>query len=113
MSIYAIYNSEGKIRYCVSGVDIEDQIDEGQEYIEIKSIIDTEEYYVSGSKLLLKKDYSLETLPLPCIIEIEDQTYEVTEQPEFEFDIPGTYTIRVMPDSPQYLEKEFEYVVEA
>lgn len=68
---------------------------------------------VVSKEIKRKKDYTIGNLPVPCAIEIEGQNYEVTEQPEFEFDTPGVYTLRVIPESPQYLEKEFEYVVEA
>lgn len=53
-----------------------------------------------------KGDYPLEALPLPCTITIEGVDYHCTEQPVFEFDAPGSYTIEV-DAGPRYLKKEF------
>lgn len=70
--------------------------------------------YVCTESLTIKKrrSYSIDLLPTPSTVIIEGIEYRVTEQPVFEFDTPGTYIIKVIPDDVQYLEKEFEYVVE-
>lgn len=53
-----------------------------------------------------KADYTLDAIPLPATITIEGVTYEVSEQPTFEFDVPGTYNIQV-DAGPKFLQKEF------
>lgn len=84
------------------------------EIVDNVNVDGSKQFYNSQRNLIQnKKDYELNKLPIPCKIEIESQEYFITEQPDFVFDTPGLYYIRVTPDSKQYLEKEFEYVVEA
>ena len=113
--VYVEYDIRGKIVRCLFGSEDTIKANIQLEYIEADESIDDELFFVdTESKTLeLKQDYHIGSLPLPCSVMIEGQTYRVTEQPEFEFDTPGTYIINVVPESPQYLEKEFEYVVEA
>ena len=65
-------------------------------------------FYWDGRQLAPRRDYALDALPLPCTVWIEGQEYRCHEQPEFVFDAPGTYEIRV-DAGPQYLEKVFQY----
>lgn len=55
-----------------------------------------------------RQDYTLDALPLPCEIMVEGQSYQVNEQPVFNFPRAGEYRIYVSA-GPQYLEKEFVY----
>lgn len=57
--------------------------------------------------IMAKSNYTLEALPLPCTVTIEGVEYEVTAQPEFTFNYPGTYKIKVNAGV-RFLEKEFE-----
>lgn len=89
-----------------------DQLDynvaEGQSVIAADFVVPTNTHYVvhETGTLHEKADYTLEALPLSCTVTIEGVTYEVTEQPVFEFDLPGTYTIQV-DAGPRFLQKEF------
>lgn len=67
-------------------------------------------FYVDVARLKVtpKQDYPLDKLPLPCTVTIEGQQYRCTEQPEFEFDVPGTYRIEVDAGA-RFLVKEFVY----
>lgn len=58
-----------------------------------------------------RQDYTLDALPLPCELTVEGQSYQVTEQPVFNFPLPGEYRIYVNAGV-QYLEKEFIYHVD-
>lgn len=65
--------------------------------------------YIEEGVLHPCADYSLDALPLPCTVVIEDQQYPCTEQPTFSFDAPGTYRITVIPESNHYKVKAFSY----
>ena len=107
--MYMIYDETGVIlQFCNTEPTwtslfkvIDDYFDNGLYY-----------YDVVNDLILKKQDYTLDNLPLPCTITIEGISYEVTEQPTFEFDVAGEYTIEV-DAGVEYLKKEFKYVVEA
>lgn len=87
-------------------------LDQDNEMILVGIEADDETDWVDPSTQKVKSrfDYTLDALPLPCTVEIEEVEYELTEQPPaFEFDAPGEYTIRV-DAGPEYLAKEFEVV---
>lgn len=65
--------------------------------------------FAKDGKLVPRIDYSIDALPLPCKVIIDGVEYDVTEQPTFEFDAPGTYLITVEPDDPKFMTKVFEY----
>ena len=106
------FDESGKITRQVS---FHDEIGDRFLSCDIDGFLDDTKFFVDIESLEIKSriDYLLDNLPLPCIIQIENTCYEVSEQPIFEFDTPGTYIIKVFPNSVEYLEKEFEYVVEA
>ena len=114
MRYFLEYSLDGKIlgQVCSNGVM---EIDPDTT-IEIQHQLDDESLFyvdVLTKEVLPKQDYTLDELPLPCNIMIEGVSYLVDSQPSFEFDTPGIYIVKVTPDSVQYLEKEFEYVIEA
>lgn len=78
------------------------------EIVDIDRVPDTDSEYWDGGRLAGRKDYQLNSLPLPCTVYIEGHEYRCHEQPEFVFDAPGTYQIFV-DAGPQHLEKVFEY----
>lgn len=83
----------------------------GQSYV-LKAGDDSTDYVdVTTGYLLKRADYTLDALPLPCVVTIEGVEYPCSEQPVFEFDAPGRYTVRVNAGA-QYLEKVF-YVDQA
>lgn len=87
-------------------------LEQDNEMLLVNVEADDETDYVdlSTQKVKSRLDYTLDDLPLPCTIEIEEVEYVLTEQPSsFEFDAPGEYTISV-DAGPEYLAKEFEVV---
>jgi len=98
---------------------IDRTVDAPDDHIPIQ-VRDTESYveggYDSGlyyvdvdtGEVKMKGDFTLGTIPLPSVVTIEGQEYRCHEQPEFVFDAPGTYEIKV-DAGPQYLEKVFQY----
>jgi hypothetical protein len=76
--------------------------------VDVDRVPDVDSEFWDGQQLAPRKDFSLDALPLPCTVWIEDQEYRCHEQPEFVFDAPGTYEIHV-DAGPQYLEKVFQY----
>lgn len=70
--------------------------------------LDNNVFYIDHEtgKEIERLDYEYGEMPLPCVITIDNKTYNITEQPTFEFDAPGTYTIKV-DAGPRYLKKEF------
>ena len=108
--MYIIYDNKGNIIRFTSS----DYLSEDEYLIEYGEILDDSAYYVNTitQEVSSKQDYTLENLPLPCTITIEGVSYEVTEQPTFEFDVAGEYIIEV-DAGVEYLKKEFKYVVEA
>jgi hypothetical protein len=81
-------------------------------FIEAYGCDDTHYVNLDGEpKIMPKEDYTLEALPLPCTVTIEEVEYLCTEQPTFEFNYPGTYTVSV-DAGPRYLVKEFQVVWE-
>ena len=108
--MYIQFRNDGSIKRQVIKKDSED---ENYIYVD-EEFIDDSVYYVNVStkEILPKQDYTLKNLPLPCTITIEGISYEVTEQPTFEFDVAGEYVIEV-DAGVEYLKKEFKYVVEA
>lgn len=83
------------------------QIESGQAWIEGAYSDDT--YFVDPSTrtAYLMGDYTLDTLPLPCVVEIDGLRYECAEQPQIAFAEPGMYTVSV-DAGPRYLKKDFE-----
>lgn len=67
---------------------------------------------VETRQLRPKRDFALSALPLPCVIRIEGVEYRCTTQPQFEFDVPGTYQIEV-DAGPQFNKKVFAYAYPA
>ena len=114
MKTFAIYDNLGRISKMLQAPS-EDYVLERGNFLEVFEDGDDSSHYIdlSNHQFCRKLDYSLEFIPLPSILTIEGIDYHVNSQPEFEFDTPGTYIINVVPESPKYLEKEFEYVVEA
>lgn len=109
--LYAIYSKEnGRINRLVScpGSSLDLNVLAGEGVLPCPIGVTDATHYVKDELGLVvpKEDYSLGCLPLPCTITIEGLTYNCTEQPTFEFDAPGIYTIRV-DAGPMYLEKEF------
>lgn len=82
---------------------------EGQSVIAREDIMPPSKIYAHHETGTLheKADYTLDAIPLPATITIEGVSYEVTEQPTFEFDTPGVYIIQV-DAGPHFLKKEFE-----
>lgn len=84
------------------------QCEEGEAWMEVEGHIEHGEVYVDPETKVIcpKLDYTLEALPIPCTLTIEGQDYHCEEQPEIEFDAPGTYRILVEAGT-KYLRKEF------
>ena len=111
--MYLIYLlSSGEILRGIICPDIQEQLQEGEGFIETDTIVDDRLFYINSGSILPKQDYELDCLPLPCTITIEGVSYHITEQPTFEFDVEGEYIIEV-DAGVEYLKKEFEYVVKA
>lgn len=81
-------------------------VGEGQAFFEGSA--DPQLQYVHDGALAPRADYPLSHLPVPCDVWIDGVRYHCTEQPEFEFDVPGEYVIYVNA-GPRFLEKEFRY----
>lgn len=109
--MYINYDDVGNI---IRQVSVDDSYFNNTLYVEGNTFLDDLVLYVdiNSKNILPKQDYTLENLPLPCTITIEGVSYEVTEQPTFEFDVAGEYIIEV-DAGVEYLKKEFKYVVEA
>lgn len=107
MNEFSVYSSNGAIlRVGVTCQDI--AIQAGPDEFVMPGSYEPSEYWVSSGRAIPREDYALDVLPLPCTVWIEGQEYRCHEQPEFVFDAPGTYEIRV-DAGPQYLEKVFQY----
>lgn len=107
---YAVYcMSSGAIRRILSCSPdhLLVNLSNGEEAVRVSDLVTDATHWVDQGTLKERQDYTLTTLPLPCTITIEGVAYEVTEQPTFEFDLPGTYIIEV-DAGPKYLKKEFE-----
>ena len=113
--MYIIYDNMGNIVKQYMGDSVESESN-GYSWIHISGddFIQDSLFYVNiqEKEIIARQDYTLENLPLPCTITIEGISYEVTEQPTFEFDVVGEYIIEV-DAGVEYLKKEFKYVVEA
>ena len=85
-------------------------------YIASSFVLVSEGVYEEVLTVLPQGDYTLEALPLPCLLTIEGVEYEVTEQPVYEWPVlpePMEYVVLV-DAGVQYLKKEFVvYVAEA
>jgi hypothetical protein len=104
-----IYNADGYILREYNGPETHVDIQVGKGELLLKHVSgNSSTDYVDLDSLVIKpkKDYDIDALPLPCNISIEGEIYHCTEQPEFEFDAPGMYTIEV-DAGPQYLRKTF------
>lgn len=114
MNNFAIYDRVTGEIFSIIGapdkthVEIQLEVISGAGYIEVDTDVQNDTHYVitETDEIALKGDYQLSGLPVPCAITIEGAEYHCTEQPEFEFDAPGTYIITV-DAGPRYLKKEF------
>lgn len=86
------------------------QCNPGESYVCKFGLADTHYVDIStpGHPLREKDDdYTLEALPLPCVLTIEDIEYSIAEQPDgFGFDAPGRYEIECDPGV-KYVKKTF------
>lgn len=74
----------------------------------LEGFADPRTQYIEDGRIVQRRDYKLDRLPIPCDVWIDGVRYHCTEQPEFEFDVPGEYIVYV-DAGPAYLEKEFTY----
>ena len=80
--------------------------------LEVSEFIDGMSRYVTDAlEVAPRQAYTLDALPLPCVLKIDGERYDITEQPSLSFEWPGTYVINVIPASPAYLEMEFTHTV--
>ncbi|MHB0820131.1 hypothetical protein ACYCFK_17875 [Stutzerimonas stutzeri] len=112
---YLIYGAhDGRIFRCVSCPpdQIGAQLAPGEAYIQGDA--PDHLFYIDlvTKTVCRKRDFSLDDLPLPCVVTIEGHSYQCSTQPEFEFDIPGIYEVRV-DAGPQYLARVFDYAYPA
>lgn len=108
---YIVYEmASGRItKIVVCPPDMIDiQLGAGEAYIE--GSCDDSAFYVDLASLSTrpKRDFALSALPLPCVVRIEGVEYRCTTQPQFEFDVPGTYQIEV-DAGPRFHKKAFTY----
>lgn len=106
--IYDIYNGIIQRNFQGPTNTVLGQLAENESVILSEGLVSQEDWHVDLQSGLLtpNNDFDLKNLPLPCNITIEGVTYQCTEQPDFEFDAPGKYTIAV-DAGPKYLKKEF------
>lgn len=104
--IYNVSTGEITSSYMGPASMVAKQCSEGQSYILKPGSDETDYVDLEYHTIKPKHDYSLDTLPLPCVISIEGLEYRITEKPEFEFELPGEYLIEV-DAGPQYLKKSF------
>lgn len=107
---YAVYDMHtGEIRQTIdcSPKHLVCPDEEGIAVVPVPDWVTDDLYYIEEEEPHKKGDISsLQELPLPCTVLIEGVTYYCTEQPDFEFDAPGTYHVFV-DAGPHYLRKEF------
>jgi hypothetical protein len=84
------------------------QLGAGEAFVEVEADVNSNHFYVLDGIVTPRQNYELDALPLPCTLYIEGVYYQVTEQPEFEFDAPGSYRIEVDAGA-AYLKKEFDF----
>lgn len=106
-----IYRADGAIERAFSGpasmVDL--QCGVGDSWLEGEANDVTDYVNLDAEPTITPKgDYTLEALPLPCTVTIEGVEYQVTEQPTFQFNYPGTYKISV-DAGVRYLRREFDF----
>ena len=106
----SVFDSNGEFTKFVSGDADSAQANVPSGFYGVESDAPLTDYWYDTSDGVVKQkqDYDLTALPTPCSIEIEGLVYEVTEQPQFEFDVPGEYEISV-DAGPQYYKKVFNY----
>lgn len=106
---FIIVSDSGDIKGWVYAPTGEYPVREGEHLIPHDNVDFTEMYFDFDSfSCKDKQDFELNNLPLPCTVTIEGVSYEVTEQPTFQFDVPGVYQIHV-DAGPQYYKKVFDY----
>lgn len=115
MSSFALYTN-GRIRCALHNITAEQaelqRLSMNEAHcLEVDGLIDNAQFYidetVSPHALSVRQSYSLDVIPLPSTIYVDEARYDVTEQSGFDFIYPGDYKIRVVPESPAYLEMEF------
>jgi len=107
--IYTVFDAvTGEIRQCVECQPDQMLVAEGEDFIEGIANGATQYVDVKTRTLRPKRRFSLGQLPVPCTVIIEGQRYHCTTQPEFEFDVPGTYLIEV-DAGPHYIREAFSY----
>ncbi|GAA3704449.1 hypothetical protein GCM10022421_09070 [Oceanisphaera sediminis] len=107
--MFALYLASGEITRLVDAplFVVAAQLQEGELAAWVDDDVRDDTHWIDDAATPQPKaDYTLEALPIPCTVTIEGVEYHCTEQPEFEFDAPGTYVILV-DAGPRYLRKEF------
>ncbi|WP_156899704.1 hypothetical protein [Marinobacterium litorale] len=104
MKRFAIFNDDGRV---ISEQLQADSLSPPENGVEIENSLDGE-FYIEEGELKTCLDFELSNLPLPCVLTIEGERYECSEQPELSFDAPGNYVIHVEA-GPSYRKKVFEY----
>ncbi len=70
-------------------------------------LIDGHYYDFLDAEFKPRNAYDLDTLPLPCTLEIEGKSYYCTEPPTINYPLPGEYVVRVTPDDVIFKVMEF------
>lgn len=110
MSTYQVYDTTtGAIHYTLQCAynHLDANTPEGMSYV-IGSGSDVTHYVTPEGFLRERGNYSLEALPLPCVVTIDGTVYQCDTQPTFLFDVADTYLIEVDAGI-KYLKKEFSY----
>ena len=95
-------NPDNQLFAGESWIVCDDDTDESAVWVDINSV---------PAVIAQRQTYTLDALPLPCVLKIDGERYDITEQPSLSFEWPGTYVINVIPASPAYLEMEFTHTV--
>ncbi|WP_394165131.1 hypothetical protein [Neptunomonas phycophila] len=105
-ALYKITGEQAELQRAVMGessvLATDDAIDNTAHYVDESTTPHT---------IAPRQAYTLDALPLPCVLKIDGERYDITEQPSLSFEWPGTYVINVIPASPAYLEMEFTHTV--
>lgn len=119
MSNFVLY-TQGRIR-CALHNTTEEQAELQRAVMGEASVLATDDaidntaHYIDESTtppaIARRQTYTLDALPLPCVLKIDGERYDITEQPDLSFEWPGDYVISVIPASPAYLEMEFTHTV--
>lgn len=101
----------GKIEaILIAAFDIIEYQHESKWFVRFEGDVSETTHYVNlvNFQVELRQDYSIENIPAPCGVYIDDTFYDAQTRPDIKFEVDGQYKILIVPEAVMYQSKTFK-----